>query len=137
MKKNKQITRRDFINGVALSLAAGTTLSPMEILARSAGRGSHNYPPALTGMRGSHDGSFEVAHALARAGKKFSRISGLSAAKFFRDRGDGRSKILVLDNHDDFGGHSRRNEFDVDGKSQSTRSAFMTITTRSISAAEG
>ena len=133
MKKNKQITRRDFINGVALSLAAGTTLSPMEILARSAGRGSHNYPPALTGMRGSHDGSFEVAHALARAGKKFSRpqkqtestydlivvgggISGLSAAKFFRDRGDGRSKILVLDNHDDFGGHSRRNEFDVDGK---------------------
>lgn len=133
MKKNKQITRRDFINGVALSLAAGTTLSPMEILARSAGRGSNDYPPALTGMRGSHDGSFEVAHALARAGQKFSRpqqqtestydlivvgggISGLSAAKFFRDRGDGPSKILVLDNHDDFGGHARRNEFDVDGK---------------------
>ncbi len=133
MKKNSKISRRDFINGVALSLAAGTTLSPMEILARSSGRGSLYYPPALTGMRGSHDGSFEIAHALARAGQKFSRpqkqtestydlivvgggISGLSAAKFFRDRRDGRSKILVLDNHDDFGGHASRNEFDVDGK---------------------
>jgi len=133
MKKNSKISRRDFINGVALSLAAGTTLSPMEILAQSSGRRSPYYPPALTGMRGSHDGSFEIAHALARAGQKFSRphkqtestydlivvgggISGLSAAKFFRDRRDGRSKILVLDNHDDFGGHASRNEFDVDGK---------------------
>ena len=133
MKTRSKITRRDFINGVALSLAAGTTLSPMEILAQSLGRKSPHYPPALTGMRGSHDGSFEIAHALARAGQKFSRpsqqtdstydlivvgggISGLSAAKFFRDRRDGASKILVLDNHDDFGGHARRNEFDVDGK---------------------
>ncbi len=133
MKTRSKITRRDFLNGMALSLAAGTTLSPVEILAKSSGRASPYYPPALTGMRGSHDGSFEIAHALARAGQKFSRpsqqtdstydlivvgggISGLSAAKFFRDRGDGASKILVLDNHDDFGGHARRNEFDVDGK---------------------
>lgn len=132
MKNNSQISRRDFLNGVALSLAAGTTLSPMEILANSLGPESCYYPPALTGMRGSHDGSFEVAHALARAGRKFSRpttqtedtydlivvgggISGLSAAKFFRDRTDGAGKILVLDNHDDFGGHARRNEFDIDG----------------------
>ena len=133
MKTRSKITRRDFLNGMALSLAAGTTLSPVEILAKSSGRASPNYPPALTGMRGSHDGSFEIAHALARAGQKFSRpsqqtdstydlivvgggISGLSAAKFFRDRREGASKILVLDNHDDFGGHARRNELDVDGK---------------------
>ena len=133
MKTRSKITRRDFLNGMALSVAAGTTLSPMEILAKSSGRASSYYPPALTGMRGSHDGSFEIAHALARAGQKFSRpsqqtdstydlivvgggISGLSAAKFFRDRREGASKILVLDNHDDFGGHARRNEFEVDGK---------------------
>ncbi|MGB5627639.1 MAG: FAD/NAD(P)-binding protein, partial [Woeseiaceae bacterium] len=133
MKTRSKITRRDFLNGMALSLAAGTTLSPVEILAKSSGRASPYYPPALTGMRGSHDGSFEIAHALARAGQKFSRpsqqtdstydlivvgggISGLSAAKFFRDRRGGGNKILVLDNHDDFGGHARRNEFDVDGK---------------------
>lgn len=133
MIRKRKINRRDFLNGVALSLAAGTTLSPLEILARSSGRVSPYYPPALTGMRGSHDGSFEIAHALAREGRSFPRpdeqtevtydlivvgggISGLSAAKFFRDRREVRSKILVLENHDDFGGHARRNEFDVDGK---------------------
>jgi spermidine dehydrogenase len=133
MKKNRNLNRRDFLNGVALSLAAGTTLSPMEILARSSGQASPYYPPGMTGMRGSHAGSFEIAHAVARQGQTFSRpteqteksydlivvgggISGLSAAKFFRDRRDGPSNILVLDNHDDFGGHARRNEFDVDGK---------------------
>jgi spermidine dehydrogenase len=133
MSKIQRINRRDFINGMALSLAAGSTLSPMEILAQSAVGTSPYYPPGLTGMRGSHDGSFEVAHAVARMGQKFVRpaeqtedtydlivvgggISGLSSAKFFRDRANGPSKILVLDNHDDFGGHARRNELDVDGK---------------------
>ena len=133
MNKRPKISRRDFINGMALSLAAGSTLSPMEILAQSAVGTSPYYPPGLTGMRGSHDGSFEIAHAVAREGRKFARpeeqtedtydlivvgggISGLSSAKFFRDRADGSSKILVLDNHDDFGGHARRNELDVDGK---------------------
>jgi len=133
LKKINEISRRDFLNGMALSLAAGTALSPAEILAQSPGQELPYYPPGLTGMRGSHDGSFEVAHALAVDGRTFSRpreqtentydlivvgggISGLSAAKFFRDRYDGPSRILVLDNHDDFGGHARRNEFDVDGK---------------------
>ena len=137
MARKTSINRRDFINGTALSLALGTALSPLEILARTAGPASSNnsagYPPALTGMRGSHDGSFEVAHAVARSGKKFARpkhltddtydlivvgagISGLSAAKFFRDRADGPQKILLLDNHDDFGGHARRNEFSVGGE---------------------
>jgi spermidine dehydrogenase len=133
VNKIHDISRRDFLNGIALSLAAGTTLSPAEILAQSLGRELPYYPPGLTGMRGSHDGSFEVAHAIARDGLRFSHpreqtedtydlivvgggISGLSAAKFFRDRKDGPSRILILDNHDDFGGHARRNEFNVDGK---------------------
>jgi len=133
LSKQRKLNRRDFINGVALSLAAGSTLSPMQLLARSFSEKSLYYPPGLTGMRGSHDGSFEVAHALAMGARTFARpklqtddiydlvvvgggISGLSAAKFYRDRGDGSGKILVLDNHDDFGGHARRNELDVDGK---------------------
>jgi spermidine dehydrogenase len=133
MKRRLDITRRDFMNGVALSLAAGTTLSPLEILARQSDINDSYYPPALTGLRGSHVGSFEVAHAVAWAGKKFpipanltddlydlvvvgGGISGLAAAKFYRDRASRDAKILVLDNHDDFGGHATRNEFSVDGK---------------------
>jgi spermidine dehydrogenase len=42
-------------------------------------------------------------------------ISGLSAAFFYR-RANPQARILVLDNHDDFGGHAKRNEFTVDGR---------------------
>ena len=59
------ITRRDFLNGAALTIAAG--LTPAAQLAAQPAR----YPPALTGLRGQHDGSFEIAHALARDGRKF------------------------------------------------------------------
>jgi len=126
------ITRRDFLNGVALSIAAGTSLSPLEVLAQSTAAVPY-YPPSLTGLRGSHVGSFEIAHAVAMGGAKFGRpveqtdstydlvvvgggISGLSAAYLFQQQYDGGKKVLVIDNHDDFGGHATRNEFDVDGK---------------------
>tara|TARA_B100000686_G_C16803424_1_gene988007 strand:+ start:5706 stop:7574 length:1869 start_codon:yes stop_codon:yes gene_type:complete len=122
------ISRRDFLNGFALGVAAGSALSPIELLAKD-GR----YPPALTGMRGSHAGSFEVAHALSWAGTKAKRpdsqtdadydlivvgggLSGLSAALMYHQRSDGPARVLVLDNHDDFGGHAKRNEFVVDDR---------------------
>ena len=122
------------MNGMAMSLAAGTSLSPMELWAMERKRTSAGpYPPALTGMRGSQPGSFEVAHAVAWRGVRYPQpvkqtdddydlvvvgggISGLSAALFYRQRVGPDAKILVLDNHDDFGGHARRNEFNVDGK---------------------
>ena len=84
------------------------------------------YPPALTGLRGSHPGSFEAAHALrdgavAQSGTDLGEtydlvvvgggISGLAAAHFFRARSRGRPRVLILENHDDFGGHAKRNEF--------------------------
>ena len=132
MSSKLDISRRDFLNGIALGTIAGSTLSPLELLA--AGRaGGDYYPPALTGMRGSHPGSFEVAHAVAWAGQRYPSpksltdkvydlivvgggISGLSAAYFFRQRTGRDPSVLVLDNHDDFGGHAKRNEFTVDGK---------------------
>src|SRR6478736_1570083 len=120
------ITRRDFLNGAALTIAAGVT--PAAQLAAQPGR----YPPALMGLRGQHAGSFEIAHALAREGRKFpserlpveetydlvvvgSGISGLAAAWFYR-RANPSARILILDNHDDFGGHAKRNEFTLDGR---------------------
>jgi len=132
MTKKLNISRRDFINGVALGVAAGSSLSPIELLAMTS-KDRTPYPPALTGMRGSHPGSFEIAHELSMGGATWPSpdyntddvydlvvvgggISGLSAAFFYRQRVGPDAKILILDNHDDFGGHAKRNEFDVDGK---------------------
>jgi spermidine dehydrogenase len=120
------ISRRDFLNGVALAVASG--LSPAAQIAAQPAR----YPPVLTGLRGQHAGSFDVAHALAREGRRFSvdstpveerydlvvvggGISGLSAAWFYR-RARPAARILVLDNLDDFGGHAKRNEFTINGR---------------------
>jgi len=132
----RRFSRRDFLNGCAVG-AAGLHLTPMEALAEGLipahALGPEYYPPALTGMRGSIAGTFEIAHALARSGQTFSMpevqtdstydlvvvgggISGLAAAKLFRDRFGNSARILIIDNHDDFGGHARRNEITVDDK---------------------
>jgi spermidine dehydrogenase len=118
------ITRRDFLNGV---LVSGATLATTPLRGAKAA----NYPPALTGLRGSHVGSFEAAHALALEHKQFASdatvvdgeydlvivgagISGLAAAFYYREKHP-RTRILLLDNHDDFGGHAKRNEFAAPG----------------------
>ena len=131
-KHHVEITRRDFLDGMALAGGA-LALSPLDILAQSpsSGRASQLYPPSLTGMRGNHPGSFEVAHALAREGQRPDEfelldevydlvvvgagISGLTAAYLFRKQFGPDAKILILDNHDDFGGHAKRNEFSSQG----------------------
>jgi spermidine dehydrogenase len=128
----RSISRRDFLNGVSLALG-GSVLGPPWLEALGAQDtdapelAPGYYPPALTGLRGSHPGSFEVAHQLrdARAWRQAATdtgesydlvvvgggISGLAAAHFFRAAVGPRARILVLDNHDDFGGHAKRNEF--------------------------
>jgi spermidine dehydrogenase len=138
---DKPISRRDFMNGVALALAApvpltaspavnaAAALDPTRLLA--AQDSPDYYPPLLTGMRGSHPGSFENAHALrdhaapppsSSAAEDFdliivgAGISGLAAAHFYRAKTSPKSRILLLDNHDDFGGHAKRNEFNLSGQ---------------------
>ncbi|NUO86347.1 MAG: NAD(P)/FAD-dependent oxidoreductase, partial [Cupriavidus sp.] len=125
------ITRRDFLNGAALTIAAG--LAPAQLLHAQprAGAPSAAYPPALTGLRGNHPGTYTLAHSLAREGAKYPTVlareafdlvviggglSGLAAAWFYRRRFGANRRILILDNHDDFGGHAKRNEFTVRGK---------------------
>lgn len=122
-----RISRRDLLHGLGALTAAGFTAPA----AARAVFGPDVYPPLRTGMRGNHPGSFDVAHPLAREGKADwtpleesderydlvvvgGGISGLSAAWFYRERNP-EARVLVLDNHDDFGGHARRNEFIVDG----------------------
>jgi spermidine dehydrogenase len=127
---HRRITRRDFLNGVAVT--AGAAMMPREVLPAQAAAAQSSptyYPPALTGLRGSHAGSFETAHTLRdgvfwdSAGKPEDTgenydlivvgggISGLAAAYFFRKTAGANARILILDNHDDFGGHAKRNEF--------------------------
>ena len=126
------ISRRDFLNGIAVSVG-GTLVLPSGMAgllqAEQQGKGqAQYYPPALTGMRGNHDGTFTYAHRLrdgehwdtaTKTGESYDLvivgggISGLSAAYFYRKIAGPNAKILVLDNHDDFGGHAKRNEFRV------------------------
>jgi spermidine dehydrogenase len=128
---DRSITRRDFLNGVALTVG-GALVAPQILNAfdkPDAPAAGEYYPPALTGMRGNHEGSYTYAHQLrdgdfAKAdsqpdptGEEYDLvivgggISGLAAAHFYRKQAGKNARILILDNHDDFGGHAKRNEF--------------------------
>ncbi|MDG2334118.1 MAG: NAD(P)/FAD-dependent oxidoreductase [Myxococcota bacterium] len=147
----KAIERRDFLQGAAVTLAAavgglvpdlafgaGVGAGPgagvdagVDAISAAQDRPGY-YPPTRTGMRGSHPGSFEGAHAIRDASASLAEaedtgehfdlivvgggISGLAAAHFYRQAAGPDAKILILDNHDDFGGHAKRNEFQVDDK---------------------
>jgi spermidine dehydrogenase len=139
----REITRRDFLNGVAIGAGAsliGGNFAAEKLLA-AAMLDEHAkqdapgyYPPAKTGMRGNHDGTFTYAHRLrdgenpdamgepVNAGEAFDLvvvgggISGLTAAHRFRKKAGKNVKILILDNHDDFGGHAKRNELQAGGR---------------------
>ncbi|HUM06279.1 MAG TPA: NAD(P)-binding protein [Terriglobales bacterium] len=143
---DRPISRRDFLNGVAVGIGgvvaaqgALAALAPTEFdtgaLAEFAPEKAANYyPPALTGMRGNHDGTYTYAHRLRdgeawdadgaaqAAGETYDLvvvgggISGLAAAHFFRKDAGSKARILILDNHDDFGGHAKRNEFHAGGR---------------------
>ncbi len=133
--QGRAIARRDFLQGAAITtLASG--LAPELAAAANAETLAQNapsyYPPTRLGMRGSHPGSFEAAHelrdgdfwngatALHDSGEEFDLvvvgggISGLAAAHFYLQARP-KARILILDNHDDFGGHAKRNEFHVAG----------------------
>jgi spermidine dehydrogenase len=120
---NRRITRRDFLNGAAIAIGAMAAGVPL-----GTARAAAANPAALTGLRGHHPGSFEVMHSLRdgtfwpNAGTPESTgesydlvvvgggISGLAAAFLYRQNSP-KARVLILENHDDFGGHAKRNEF--------------------------
>jgi spermidine dehydrogenase len=141
---DRPITRRDFMNGAAMVVGAAW-LPPGHMFGvtnpsatnQNEPQDQPGYDPAAkSGLRGSHPGSFEIAHSLRdgtfweTAGKPVDTgqtydlvivgggISGLAAAYFFREKAGKSARILILENHDDFGGHAKRNEFHLGGKLQ-------------------
>ncbi|MET8830499.1 FAD/NAD(P)-binding protein [Streptomyces sp. NPDC004610] len=143
----RRITRRDFIDGVAVGTAAVAAATALPGIAQAApgtgkgnghgGHGGHGhghgpktpYPPTETGLKGQGQGSYDVAHAVRNGdfdpgkinGLKESYdlvvvgagLSGLAAAYLYRKHAGKNARVLILDALDDFGGHARRNEFQV------------------------
>ncbi len=143
----RAIARRDFLQGVAIGATFGA-LTPGHATAaqpeQEAQDANGYYPPMRLGMRGDHPGAFEAAHAL-RDGDFWNKasalvdtgesydlvvagggISGLAAAHFYR-AANPHAKILIVENHDDFGGHAKRNEFHVNGRMELINGGTMDI----------
>jgi len=124
---SEAITRRHFLDGVACAIVA-TSATPHVTYAQVS---RAPYPPARTGYGGSRPEDFAIAHGV-RDGRHYDLrgqpvaehydvvvigcgIGGLAAAHYLRQARP-KARILLVDNHDDFGGHARRNEFNVDGR---------------------
>ena len=135
---DRQIDRRDFLNGVALTVAGASTalgFAPAAVAQEVSGvSGAANYPPKRLGLRGNFpdavsefdsirqgkyaafpvaDSAIQEEYDLVIVG---AGMSGLAAAHFWRTGLGQDQRILILDNHDDFGGHAKRNEFQHEGR---------------------
>jgi spermidine dehydrogenase len=134
---NRRIPRRDFLNGIAIGIggAYAATKAPRLFAAQASQAPDEAlYPPARAGLRGNDPAAVE-AFGPMRQGvyRQFpvlevdtqeqydlvivgAGISGLAAAFFWLRALGPKQRILILDNHDDFGGHAKRNEFRYQGR---------------------
>jgi spermidine dehydrogenase len=133
---DRPITRRDFVSGVSVAIGGAVVGGrvagqPSRVEAAAQEATATSYPPLRSGYRGAHPGSFEAAHAARGAttvpAARDTRetydlvgggggLSGLAAAYYFRTRAGASARVLIIDNHDDFGGHAKRNEFVHNGR---------------------
>jgi spermidine dehydrogenase len=150
---DRRIDRRDFLNGVAIGLGAVSTALHARPLSAfgpaQAGQGAslEPYPPRRLGLRGQHATAVEAFGAIdSGTYAAFPRIdldtretydlvivggglSGLSAAYFWQKALGAGQRVLILDNHDDFGGHAKRNEFVYNDRTYLSFGGTMSIAT--------
>lgn len=123
---DRPISRRDFLNGVALTVTAAA-LSAVPGGASIAATPASD-PAKLTGLRGHSETAMNIMHAmrdgafwdsapkLEATGESYDLvvvgggISGLAAAWLYRQQKPD-AKVLILENNEEFGGHAQRNEF--------------------------
>jgi spermidine dehydrogenase len=145
---DRRIPRRDFLNGVALGVTAATTLGGARRVAAqpAAAAGEAAYPPQRLGLRGQHASAIDAFGAIksgdyaaypsiaADTGESYDLVvvggglSGLAAAYFWHQALPNQ-RVLVLDNHDDFGGHAKRNEFVHQGRTYLAYGGTMSVAT--------
>jgi spermidine dehydrogenase len=131
---DRPIARRDFLNGIAIGIGGAALGAANFAKAQTTATSAPNYPPTRSGLRGNYPGAvdeFDRIRAAQYAQFPVSDgdiheeydlvivgggISGLAAAHFYRLALGSSPRILILDNHDDFGGHAKRNEFHYQGK---------------------
>ena len=127
---DRRIPRRDFLQGMAIAIGTSALRGwqpPSSSTATS-------YPPAATGLRGNYPEAIAAFAPMERGTyREFpaldvdthetydlvivgAGISGLAAAYFWRNALGPTQRVLILDNHDDFGGHAKRNEFTYGGR---------------------
>src|SRR3954467_6392540 len=131
---DRRIPRRDFLNGVAIGISGAYAAAAMPSLSAVQPAAPVDYPPARTGLRGNYPEAVAAFGPMTRGDfREFpsvqvdtreqydlvivgAGISGLAAAHFWRRALGNAQKILLLDNHDDFGGHAKRNELTYQGR---------------------
>ena len=82
---SQPITRRDLLHGVGVAVVgsmAAPFAAPAEERTFAPERAADYYPPTLTGLRGTHKGSFEVAHERAWRGRECGPVRAKTRAKY-------------------------------------------------------
>jgi spermidine dehydrogenase len=115
---DRPISRRDFLNGVAIGIGAALASSPSKASAIPKGEFLGKTYRGFAAMHALRDGHFhKTTTAVEATGEHYDAIivgagiSGLASAFLFQQQFEASAKILLLENSEDFGGHARRNEF--------------------------
>jgi spermidine dehydrogenase len=145
---DRRIARRDFLNGLAIGVTAASVGGARTPLGAQtpAPSGVPAYPPQRLGLRGQHASAIASFDAIKRGdfaayppidvdtNETYDLVvvggglSGLAAAYFWHQALPNQ-RVLVLDNHDDFGGHAKRNEFVYQGKTYLGYGGTMSVAT--------